>query len=78
MAGKDFQRASDKDLVEEAQLGLRGQGAVVEMMSRLRKDIDNLDKTTAVYSKIIIVLTIVMLILALIQVIVTIRSGKLW
>lgn len=65
---------SDKELGEEAQVGLRGQGAVVEMMGRLKETITNLNKTTALYSKIIIFLTIGIGILAVLQLIATIKS----
>lgn len=62
----DFEKAQDKELVEEAQTGLRGQGAVVEMMRRLKDSIDKLESSTSNYSRWLIVLTLVIAILTLI------------
>ncbi len=44
---------TDEELSDVADTGLRGQGAVVEMMSRLSRSIQSMDKTTSHYSKVI-------------------------
>lgn len=57
---------SDNDLVNKAEMGLRGQGAVVKAMIQLRNSIDNLDKSTSLYSKWLIFLTIIIAALTLV------------
>jgi hypothetical protein len=56
---QDFQKATDPELVIEAQTGTRGQGANVEMMRRLRNAIERFDASTTRYSKILMWLTII-------------------
>ncbi len=63
---KDWQQMSDDDLVNEADTGLRGQGAPVEMMRRLRNAlVDQLESTTRLTKRItwltyvLVVLTVV-------------------
>ena len=43
---EDWTNKSDDDLAEEANLGLRGQGAIVEMIRRLRDSILAAEKAT--------------------------------
>lgn len=42
----DFKRAKDDELVDEAQTGLRGQGAVVEAMNRLKNAVIEQSEST--------------------------------
>jgi hypothetical protein len=65
---RDFQTATDPELVTEAQAGTRGQGAVVEMMRRLRNAIEKVDASTTHYNRILITLTILIGILTAVQV----------
>src|SRR5260370_11208577 len=65
---ESFQKATDEDLLTEAQTGTRGQGANVEMMRRLRNVIEKFDASTTRYNKILIGLTVAIGLLTLIQV----------
>ncbi|MEK7534307.1 MAG: hypothetical protein AAB600_03110 [Patescibacteria group bacterium] len=65
----NFKNANDNDLVEEAQTGLRGQGAVVEMMGRLKNAIIEQDRSTKRLNKILLYFTIAAFVLSFIQVI---------
>ena len=65
----DPKELTDEELSELADTGLRGQGAVVEMMSRLKLSIEKLDKTTSYYSKVLIYLTIALVIISLVQIV---------
>lgn len=38
---------TDRELIDRADAGLRGQGAVVEMMARLREAVTRLDQTSS-------------------------------
>jgi len=58
----------DEDLPEEADEGLRGQGASVEMMRRLKDAVNRLNCTTTVLMVVGIVLTLAILTLTIIQV----------
>ena len=60
---------SDKDLADEAQSGVRGQGAVVEAMRRLREAIVKQQQSTNRLTIWLIVLTVVLLVLSVMQVI---------
>lgn len=64
----DFKKATDEELIQEAQTGFRGQGAVVESMVRLRNSIERLNRTTSNYSIALIILTLLLFITALIQI----------
>ena len=64
---KPWSEWTNTELADEAQTGLRGQGAVVEMMSRLKKATDNLNRSTTILFVINIGLTIVIVILAITQ-----------
>jgi len=69
---QDFQKATDAELVTEAQTGTRGQGANVEMMRRLRNALENFDASTTRYSKILMWLTIVIGVLTAAQLVLTV------
>ncbi len=56
---------SDNDLVNRAEKGQAGQGAVIKAMINLKSSIDNLEKSTSIYSKSLIFLTIVIAVLTL-------------
>jgi hypothetical protein len=65
---ESFLKATDEDLITEAQTGTRGQGANVEMMRRLRDVIEKFDASTTRYNRILIGLTVAIGSLTLIQV----------
>ena len=73
---QDFQKATDPELVIEAQTGTRGQGANVEMMRRLRSATEKLDASTTRYSKILVWLTIIIGVLTALQLVLT--ALQLW
>ena len=66
---KVWEEWSDKDLADEAQSGVRGQGAVVEAMRRLREAIVKQQQSTNRLTIWLIVLTVVLLVLSVMQVI---------
>jgi hypothetical protein len=53
-----FLKATETELIAEAQTGVRGQGANIEMMRRLKDSLEKLDASTTRYNKILIALTI--------------------
>jgi CHASE3 domain sensor protein len=59
---------TDQQLVESADQGLRGQGAVVEIMRRLKDSIENLNTTSAKLNQHMIFLTWAILILTAVSV----------
>jgi hypothetical protein len=59
----NWPKQSDEELVAEAQTGLRGQGAVVEAMRRLRNSIEALRQSTNWYSGVMVFLTVVLTVL---------------
>jgi len=61
-----MEKFSDEELADQADVGLRGQGALVEMMSRLKTSIDKLEKSTTLYSKWLVGLTLILTLLTLI------------
>lgn len=61
-----MKKSSDEELANQADVGLRGQGALVEMMSRLKTSIDKLEKSTTFYSKWLVGLTLIITLLTLI------------
>src|SRR5579864_7487065 len=65
---KELKNASDEELAIEADTGLRGQGAVVEISSRLKYAIEKLDKSIAMFHWILIGCTIVLVILTVVLV----------
>ena len=76
---QDFQKATDPELVIEAQTGTRGQGANVEMMRRLRNATEKLDASTTRYSRILVWLTIIIGALTALQLVLTaIQLWPLW
>jgi hypothetical protein len=62
---------SDDDLLNKAQEGMKGQGALVESMRRLRKSIDGLRESSDRYSKWVVGLTIVLVGLTIVLAILT-------
>ena len=64
----DFDKATDKALADEAQTGLRGQGAVVEMMRRLKDSVDKLNQSTTKLNRRLLWVTVAILILTIIQI----------
>jgi len=69
MTDEQWQDRTDDNLVEEAQTGLRGQGAVVEMMRRLKNSLVEQQKSTNRLTWGIALLTVALLILALIEIV---------
>ena len=69
MTDEQWQDRTDDNLVEEAQTGLRGQGAVVEMMRRLKNSLVGQQKSTNRLTWGIALLTVALLILALIEIV---------
>jgi hypothetical protein len=70
MAGKrPWSEWVDEDLPEEADKGLKGQGASVEMMRRLKDAVNRLNCTTTVLMAVGIVLTLAILALTIVQVV---------
>ena len=64
----NYKDKNDEDLVSEAGRSRIIDSAPVEMMRRLKNSIEKLDKNTQKYSKILIFLTIILGILAVIQI----------
>ncbi|MEE8113198.1 MAG: hypothetical protein V3T23_02475 [Nitrososphaerales archaeon] len=60
MADKEWKNWTEKELADEAQTGQRGQGAVVEMMRRLKKSTTRLTWVLIVLTIILIILTAVL------------------
>ena len=63
----DFEKVSDRELAEEAQTGLRGQGAVVEMMRRLKNTIVEQTRSTNRLNKFLLWFTIAITLLTAVQ-----------
>ena len=61
---------SDADLVTEAQTGLRGQGALVEMMRRLKDTLDKQNRVNTCLTYTIIALMIVQIGVAAYQILI--------
>ena len=66
---KEWKDRTDDELTNEAQTGLRGQGATVEMMRRLRDALTIQQRATNRLTVWLIVLTVVLIGLALFEVI---------
>lgn len=64
----DFKRAKDNELVDEAQTGLRGQGAVVEAMNRLKNSVVKQSESTNKLNKRLLHFTIAIFALTALQV----------
>jgi hypothetical protein len=62
-----WQRKEDDELIREAQIGLSGQGAVVEMMRRLRDSLLRQQQATDRLSKWMLWLTIATVMLAIVE-----------
>jgi hypothetical protein len=54
---------TDQQLADEAQTGLRGQGAIVESNRRLRNSINAMRRSTDRYSGVMVFLTVILTIL---------------
>jgi len=63
----DWSKASDDELAQEAQAGLRGQGAPVEMSRRLRDAILDLKAAILNEERVIKRLTVVLVVLTVLQ-----------
>jgi len=63
----EFEKATDRELVDEAQTGLRGQGAVVEIMIRLKDSIIKLERSTTRLNTMLLWVTIAIFVLAGVQ-----------
>lgn len=63
----EFEKATDRELVDEAQTGLRGQGAVVEIMIRLEDSIIKLERSTTRLNTMLLWVTIAIFFLAGVQ-----------
>ena len=75
----DSEDKTDENLVKEADAGLRGQGAVTEMMRRLKNSIEKFNKNTTEYNRIMFELTLVLIVLAILQIIIPIfLDGRPW
>jgi|GEM_PF-4361015 len=74
----DFRERTDEELAKDADLGLRGQGSVVEMMNRLKRSIENLDRSSAKLGKRVIWLTVVILVLTAIMAIPVVLQAYHW
>jgi hypothetical protein len=64
---QDFQHNTEQELIHEAQHGLRGQGAVVEMQRRLKNVVEEQTKATVKLDRRMFWLTVVGIVLAAIQ-----------
>lgn len=64
-----FRQMTDYDLANEAQSGLRGQGAVVESMRRLREAIAQSEGSTTRLNTSILRYTIALFLVAIIQIV---------
>ena len=63
-----WDKKPDGKLVEEAEIGLHGQGAVVEMMRQLKDSLVEQQKSTNRLTLVIIGLTVALVFLAIVQV----------
>lgn len=63
----DFKRAKDDELVDEAQTGLRGQGAVVEAMNRLKNAVIEQSESTNKLNMRLLYFTIAIFVLTALQ-----------
>jgi hypothetical protein len=83
MVENKWQGQKWEELASEAQTGLRGQGAVVEAMRRLTDRLDAFSKSSDIYAKgmlrltiTTLWLTIVMVLLTIVQVMAVIQAWK--
>ena len=65
----DWEKLNDKELADAAQLGLQGQGAVVEAMARLRRELVKQQRATNWFTVALVVLTVVLVALTIVLVI---------
>lgn len=71
----DLKNKKDEELVSDAWNTISSRTNSIEMMRRLKNSIEKLDKTTDKYSRILIILTIILVIVSFTQIIVTIFTG---
>jgi hypothetical protein len=75
MVENEWQRQSWEQLASEAQTGMKGQGAVVEAMRRLTDRLDAFSKSSDIYAKRMLWLTIVILGFTIVQIVVAVIEG---
>lgn len=63
----DFKKAEDNELVDEAQTGMRGQGAVVEAMNRLKDSVIEQSESTNKLNTRLLYFTIAIFVLTALQ-----------
>ena len=74
----EWTQLSDEKLARIAQDGMQGQGAPVEAMRRLRVAIEEASAKSDTYSRRMLWLTIVLIVLTLVQVIAAVPIIKSW
>ena len=74
----EWTQLSDEKLAHIAQDGMQGQGAPVEAMRRLRVAIEEASAKSDTYSRRMLWLTIVLIVLTLVQVIAAVPIIKSW
>jgi hypothetical protein len=78
MPAKPWKDWTDDELADAAQQGITGQGAQVEAMRRLKESIVTFSGSSDRYSRRMLWLTIVLLILTLVQAIAVLPTIKAW
>jgi hypothetical protein len=78
MPAKPWKDWTDDELADAAQQGMTGQGAHVEAMRRLKESIVTFSGSSDRYSRRMLWLTIVLLILTLVQAIAVLPTIKAW
>jgi len=78
MPAKPWKDWTDDELADAAQQGMTGQGAQVEAMRRLKESIVTFSGSSDRYSRRMLWLTIVLLILTLVQAIAVVPNIKGW
>lgn len=66
----DFTKAKDNELIDEAQTGMRGQGAVVEAMNRLKDSVTEQSGSTNKLNARLLYFTIAIFVLTALQVVI--------
>jgi len=75
---KSWPEWNDEELANEAQIGIRGQGAVVESTRRLRAQLEAAGESSDVYSRRMWWLNIILAFLTLVQVIAVVPVIASW
>lgn len=73
-----MQNVPDDELIDRGEQGLRGQGASIEAMRRLRVAVEDSSGKSDTYSRRMFCLTIILAILTLIQVLAAVPSIEDW